>query len=259
MFESYERARKKKLPKWLVPLLFASVTLHLAVLTAVVLYGQWDIEKLKPPRGEVVIATVVPPPPPPPAKKGSNKVQAKRPDRQIEERKVPDQTTQPVHLAEPVDDEVTSDAEGPGDPLGDPNGDPNSTCTGPGCNRDSPILDSEPPVRNDKCKKPPCKKKKKTTTVMRQHQLDRIRISGITQIHPSPTSKLALARSGSSAMAIVKYCLSGNGKVVSTTLLKSTGDKAYDRKILSTVRTWRYKPLDYDEICTSVTFHYRQR
>ena len=56
-------------------------------------------------------------------------------------------------------------------------------------------------------------------------------------------------------------CLSSGGSVDKLQVLKSTGYAAYDSKIKSTMRSWRYRPFKVNgravPVCTSVTFIYR--
>ena len=60
-----------------------------------------------------------------------------------------------------------------------------------------------------------------------------------------------------------KLCVDVDGKVSNVTRLKSTGFEAYDKKILTEMRTnWAYRPYQVNgktvPVCTAVTFIYSQ-
>jgi TonB family protein len=61
------------------------------------------------------------------------------------------------------------------------------------------------------------------------------------------------------AAAIVKVCLSADGKVDATRIVKSSGVPAYDEQLQRTIKeTWTFEPVEADgkpaPVCTSVTF-----
>ena len=59
-----------------------------------------------------------------------------------------------------------------------------------------------------------------------------------------------------SATAVVKVCVSEAGAVSSSTIIKPSGYPAFDARVASSVRTWRYKPYAVDgktvPVCSAV-------
>ena len=60
---------------------------------------------------------------------------------------------------------------------------------------------------------------------------------------------------------MVKMCLTSGGTVQKLNVLKTTGHPAYDNKIKTKMREWKYRPFMVNgkavPVCTSVTFIYR--
>jgi TonB family protein len=89
------------------------------------------------------------------------------------------------------------------------------------------------------------------------------RIEGDPQIAPPETVKQALVRSGlDSLTGSVKMCLDKEGRVRSLRVLRSTGYREYDQRLLGGMRSWRYHPYTLDSgaavsVCTVVMFIYR--
>ena len=72
-----------------------------------------------------------------------------------------------------------------------------------------------------------------------------------------------ITRAGKTRLLVpVKLCLDPSGAVVTATVLKSSGFPAYDRAIVTGVRTWRYRPFQINgapaRVCSLVTFLYTQ-
>lgn len=61
-------------------------------------------------------------------------------------------------------------------------------------------------------------------------------------------------------VASIKMCLDDKGSVSSVALLKPSGFGAYDRKIITELRQWIFKPYKINgramPVCTAVTFIY---
>jgi TonB family protein len=60
--------------------------------------------------------------------------------------------------------------------------------------------------------------------------------------------------------AVIKLCVDATGKVARVILLKSSGYPAYDEKIVTETKGWKYKPYVVDgkpvPVCTALTFIY---
>jgi outer membrane biosynthesis protein TonB len=55
--------------------------------------------------------------------------------------------------------------------------------------------------------------------------------------------------------AIVKVCLTADGKIESTRLIKTSGVPAYDDQLQAAIRdTWAFDPVDGHPVCTAITF-----
>lgn len=94
--------------------------------------------------------------------------------------------------------------------------------------------------------------------------LETYRIAGEKVIVPDDKTKTEIARSGRDRIVgSFKLCLDASGDVTSVTQLKSTGFNAYDAKINSTMRDWRYRPYLTNgravPVCTAVTFIYTEK
>jgi hypothetical protein len=92
--------------------------------------------------------------------------------------------------------------------------------------------------------------------------LNAYRISGQTQIVPDAKTLEAIKKSGKKkVVSAVKLCLKATGDISGVTVMKSTGFPAYDKLIVDTVGTWKYKPFLVDgkpaPACTGVMFIYQ--
>jgi len=95
-------------------------------------------------------------------------------------------------------------------------------------------------------------------------ELQRLRISGETQIHPSTTTQNQMVRDGAGRVeGRVTLCLDTSGNVVSTQMAQSTRYPDYDRALLTAIRDWRYRPYQRSgtalPACSTVTFVYTIR
>lgn len=91
--------------------------------------------------------------------------------------------------------------------------------------------------------------------------LEAQRISGTRTIVPDPKTKADIVASGKpKVVASIKMCLDDKGSVSSVALLKPSGFGAYDRKIITELRQWIFKPYKINgramPVCTAVTFIY---
>lgn len=94
--------------------------------------------------------------------------------------------------------------------------------------------------------------------------LQGMRISGETQIQAPDTVKTMMMRDGKDrTVGALKLCIATDGAIKSVSILSSTKYEAYDAKLVSTARTWRYKPYTVNgtpmPVCGVVTFVYTIR
>lgn len=90
------------------------------------------------------------------------------------------------------------------------------------------------------------------------------RIAGTKLIVPDDEDKVRIEKAGRPTLiGAFKVCLDTSGRVEEIDILRSTGLSTYDRKLITTMKHWQYKPyLDDGEpkaVCTAVNFIYRQR
>jgi len=91
--------------------------------------------------------------------------------------------------------------------------------------------------------------------------LESYRISGNRNIQPDDDTRLEIVQSGKSKIVgAFKLCLKATGEISTVTQLKSTGFTDYDKKLMTKMREWKYRPYDVDgdpiPVCTAVTFIY---
>jgi cysteine-rich repeat protein len=94
--------------------------------------------------------------------------------------------------------------------------------------------------------------------------LQGLRISGETQVHPSPATQNQMALDGTRRVdGTVKLCIGTDGAVASTKLLGTTGYPAYDAALIAAVHDWRYQPYTLAgravPACSTVHFVYTIR
>jgi hypothetical protein len=103
----------------------------------------------------------------------------------------------------------------------------------------------------------------KSPQVIAPTVLEGYRIAGNKMIVPDDTTKLDIAKAGKTKIVgSFKLCVDAAGAITSVNQLKSTGFQAYDTKIQTGIRQWRYKPFMVNgqpvPVCTAVTFIYSQ-
>ena len=240
MFDNYVGAKLARRSKWMSVIIITSIVVHAAVGGAVVVNSLWVIKKLEPPDTELALASPPPPPPPPPAGSNKPKTEAKKIVRKAKETVQPDLEKKPEpEQVQVVEDEgVEGGVEGgvAGGVLGGVEGGVLGGVEEP---------KEEPPK------------------VVPQVALEAQRISGEKDIQPPNDVATQMARSGKGTVGVVKMCLTSGGTVDKLSVLKSTNYPAYDNKIKSKMREWRYRPFQVNgkavPVCTSVTFIYRPR
>jgi hypothetical protein len=89
------------------------------------------------------------------------------------------------------------------------------------------------------------------------------RIAGSPAIQPDPAEKQRLAEAGQTHVeGAVEFCIDEQGSVFQTMLVEPTGLPNYDKKIVDSVKTWRYQPVLIagvaTRVCTGLTLVYQQ-
>lgn len=254
MFENYERAKKRKAPKWAMPLVIVGLIVHVAMLMTMWIKSIWDVEKIELPKGRVSIGGFAPPPPPPPLRAGKKPDDAKKP-KEPPKRKVMD-TVQPTVPQKQVVESAPGTDDLPECPPGG-NCDENAPDGGSADGIDSGI-----PQPNPEPAPPP---KPVAPQNVAPTAVEANRISGEKMIQPDDVTKTEIGRSGKAKIvASYKICLSASGSVNSVTQLKSSGFPAYDSKLQREMKSsWKYRPFMVNgkaaPVCTAVTFIYSQK
>jgi TonB family protein len=233
-------------------LVIGSVVLHVVV--ALVLWAQsvWQIDQLEPGRDRLANLAVFEQPAAPPAGNPSPK-----PPSEIVPKK-PKHIITEIRQPEKKRDEKPLDDAPPGDGKGKIGSDEPifGKCENPPCGldeqkKDEPKPEAPPP--------PPVVKKPK---IVRPHDLEHIRTSGETQVHPSDVDKMTMIRAGNPrATAQFLLCIDERGAVASVKMQRSSGYSDYDARLTAAIQTWRYRPYMQDGTpqgaCSTVTFDYR--
>jgi len=232
-------------------LVIGSVVLHVVV--ALVLWAQsvWQIDQLERGPDRLANLAVLDLPAPPqgsPSPRTAPEIVPKKhvvhEPRQPEKRK----DDKP-----PVDDLPPGDGKskiGTDDPI-------TGKCENPPCGLDEQKKDEPKP--EPKPEPPPVKKKAK---IVRPPDLEHMRISGETQVHPSEVDKMAIIRAGNPrTTAQFLLCIDERGAVASVKMQRSSGYADYDARLSAAMQAWRYRPYMQDgeaqPACSTVTFDYR--
>lgn len=251
MFERYEQDRgRTRRSRWVRVCLVGSAVAHVAVAVALIVSSWWRIDKLSINDGRPIgvasfgLATAAPPP-----LASESRERIKKELRRVKE----------ITQNDPQRDRAIEDGGGDGAAGGDPNGRPGGTGTDPNATNlfvgscgQAVCLDAPAPARKIEREEPP---------VVPEAMLKGYLIRGNTQIQASDADKVKIARQPDRrVVGVVKLCIDDGGAVTSSSLLKSTGFSNYDRRLVSGVRGWRYKPYRIGgkpaAVCTSVRFVY---
>ncbi len=252
MFDNYVGAKNSKTGAWTAELVLAAVVLHVFAGAALMIKTWWTVEELdRPSRASAGLSTSAPPPPPPPAG-GSKKIEKKKPKvkkvkevTQVDERKDKPKVEPDDSSDESENEGVEGGVEGGvvGGVVGGVIGGVEGGVLGGTLGGDPP-----PPPPPDEPK------------IVQQTAIEGGRVSGEKDIHPPSSVATAISRSGKKAVGVVKMCLNASGNVKSLNMLRSTGHAAYDAKLKSKMRLWKYSPYRVNgkavPVCTSVTFVY---
>jgi TonB family protein len=261
---------------WLV---VASGVAHLAVAGGLFVAGVWRLERLDAPRVDTRPITVMTQPPAPSG--GSVAPVPPKILRKVPPKKPPVVVQPEVakHHDDPPPDKDKDDEDGPGSGPGKPtdiggclDNCGESKAATPVCG-DSSLdageqCDDGNKISGDGCSStchtearpvPPAQPTKLPPTV-----LQGLRISGETQIRPSiATQNMMMRARDTSAVGVILLCIATDGRVASATLQHSTTYDEYDQALLSTTRTWRYRPYRVNgtvvPACGTVTFNYTMR
>jgi TonB family protein len=90
------------------------------------------------------------------------------------------------------------------------------------------------------------------------------RVSGNTDVHPSKETRSAMIKDGvSSVRGTVRLCVSTAGNVTETRLTEATGYGEYDKKLVTAVRDWQFRPYVVNgqtfAVCSTSEFVYVPR
>jgi cysteine-rich repeat protein len=233
--------------------------------------GVWHIERMEAGRQHTDIATPLPPPAPP-----GSPVAARTPKFERKERRKMIVKDLVVPETKPTDAPTDTGADSlidPGDGPDDP--DAIGTCT-ENCattERANPVCGDRSVDASEQCDDgntangDGCSSTCRTEVVARPDvaispiTLKALRISGETQIHPSTATQNRMIHEGTSELRrTLKVCIATDGGVASATTVGQKDHDEYDERLLSAVRTWRYRPYTVNgspvPACGMVTFAY---
>jgi protein TonB len=214
-FEHFLTQEKVRPKKWLRITIIASVAWHSALLVIGVVYSFWHVDEISPPSVNVTFlsAAPAPPPPPPAAKKKQNVVKPKVPTEVVQPRA--NQIVQPKEKPPPEPEEEDDGVEG-GVEGGVHGG----------------VVGSAGPAVEAPRMLPPNVAK---GNLLIDPQSEQYR----------PKLPPALNRAGARLFAMVKVCVSKEGRVDNVSFLKGA-DPLVDAEIKTKVMTWKYKPYAID-------------
>ena len=259
-------------------LLAVSVVAHIALGVLLFVTGVWRIERLDAGRAEYSLAVMMPPAAPEGGPAPGEKPKDVRKDRR--KRVVKDVQPEP---RQPETKEVTTGSIGSGEGSGSGSGtgtDPlgTGTCEGDACGPPGPPVvvvaavcgngireehetcDDGNQLAGDGCSAS-CTSEPPKVSVVPPTVLQGLRLSGDTQVHPPDTVKTEMLRDGKDrAIGVLKLCIATDGGISSVAIASSTRYPAYDARLVSAARAWRYQPYRLDgrplPVCSTVTFVY---
>jgi len=249
MFESIQRPRRPR-PRLL---LLVSIAAHAGALVLLVSAALWKVDKLEVADSQIVVAAG----PGAPLSAGPEEAaEPEKPKPPKPHHTTKDLTQKDDRNTEPDDDDGgggDADATGDAGSGGDGLGIGQFNCgEGGAC---SSVLDQ--PTRPT-----PKPRKVEQERVVVSRLIEGSRIEGNPRIEPPESVRQAMVRLAQKKVdGAVKMCLDRAGNVSSLRLLRSTGHGEYDQRLLSGMRTWRYRPYQLNgaavPVCTVVTFIYR--
>ena len=89
--------------------------------------------------------------------------------------------------------------------------------------------------------------------------LEKLRLAGTTYIDPDPNTRADMIAAGKLAVnARIRYCIDTSGDVVKITMVKRSGFKDYDHKLVFAIDRWRFRPYMVNnavvDVCAIATF-----
>jgi protein TonB len=239
-FEAILQQQDAKPKRWRRVTLTVSVALHVAALAAALVHSVWQVEEMPMPSLQVSLTAAVPPPPPPPppaARKASAESRPKtRPvEPKPQELVVPKDTPkdQPKPEAATDADSASDDGEANGQVGGQVGGVTGGVVGG--------VLGAPPPP-------PPPPKPTGPKIVSARIGRGQLLIDPNAERYRVKLP-LALARTGETYTAMLRLCVSAEGRVTSVQVLKGAG-AALDGQFPSVMGRWRYRPLIADGVAT---------
>jgi protein TonB len=186
-------------------------------------------------------ATPPPAPPPPPLP---------LPAPQPTKIKIVKETVQPMKIEKPV--EVDYDEEYPGEEGGVEGGAEGGVMGGEVGEVGGVVADAPPPP-------PPPSPSQIVPQVAIQANL----ISGEKAIAPDDATKKQIASDGKSRLVFtLKLCIDSKGAPSSVTFIRTSGYPAYDQKVRTAVKAWKFRPFMVNgkptAVCAAYTFIYNQ-
>ena len=90
-------------------------------------------------------------------------------------------------------------------------------------------------------------------------RLEKLRLAGSAYIDPDPETRADMVAAGKLAVtARIRYCIDTSGDVSKITMVKRSGFKAYDHKLVLAIGRWRFRPYMVNnviiDICAVATF-----
>ena len=245
----------------------ASGILHGGAIAALIVAAMWRVDKLELDRQPPQITVI---PPPPPGNSGGGRRQT-LPTPQAQTRPRKTKVTTPVQPFQVKPDDTTTTVEETGDPGTGGGGDGKGHDTpeiGSGCIEgvDCGVAEVKPPEPPKPCSDPSrahdadCQPPQPPPLVV----VEKLRISGETQIQPSDDIKVMMQREGKTSLHVTfKVCLDASGSVTQTARLGSTGYGDYDDRLAAAIATWKYSPYKVNghaiAVCGPVTFNFHLR
>ncbi len=240
--------------------------LHVGAVAAFIVSAMWRVDKLSYAHEAPQLSIM----PPLPGNSGggpkpqANKQAVKPPPIHKTLIKTP---VQPVHVAIHEEQTTTTTAETIGDGGGGDGKGTGAPTIGTGCTHEpcgiAEVAPPDPPkpctdpsrAADPDCAPPPPKPPHDGVVV------ERLRLSGETQIQPPDDVKIMMSHEGKQKLhGAFRVCLDERGAVTSTTRVGSTGYDAYDDRLAAAMAGWKYRPYTVDgkaeAVCGAVTFVY---
>ena len=230
MFDSYVVSKNEKRHKWTMPIVAIAIALHVVLAGTLIFKQMWTIHELDRPDTQSLSFSSAPPPPPPPPGGSKKKVEKKQTVKKVKEPVQPDKRKDKPKVQEEVEDEAQDDGEEGGVEGGVVGGVVGGVLGG----QLGGVLGgtgSGPP--------PPPSGPKNVAPKM----LEKQRIKGKSMVSPSSNVITAVMRSGKSFRAVFRYCITTSGDVNKMKFLKKSPYPAYDAKVKTEARKWKFKPI----------------